>query len=263
MITGAKIFSIVILSALLTSCGGKPSHPVESAVFRNNIEELQQLIDAGFNVAEKINDRGQTALHVACHHGKPDAVKILIEVGADVRATDSRGRTPWATIVEKSSSQKSAFRQDESEVLIQLLKAGFEPDSVRGVGGRTIIHQLAERCERTGVLSTAVKTLKLSVDVRDDNGWTPLHVAASAGRWGACEDLLDAGANVNAETQSMVKETTTKGFSTTTDRVRYESGSRPLDLVSDHGTRSRSGVGDLLKNRGGTRNSAVNNDVYK
>ena len=47
------------------------------------------------------------------------------------------------------------------------------------------------------------KVGKAAVDTADDDGWTPLIIAASAGHNQLVEMLLDNGANVNATTSQV------------------------------------------------------------
>jgi ankyrin repeat protein len=58
------------------------------------IASLTALLAAGANVNQKDGGRGLTALHEAARWGWNDVVRFLIEHGADVHATDSRGMTP-------------------------------------------------------------------------------------------------------------------------------------------------------------------------
>ena len=54
------------------------------------------------------------------------------------------------------------------------------------------------------LLSISLKVGKAAVDTADDDGWTPLIIAASAGHNQLVEMLLDNGANVNATTSQVV-----------------------------------------------------------
>lgn len=38
--------------------------------------------------------KGNTALHEACHNGKLDVLKTLLDAGSDVKATTNEGETP-------------------------------------------------------------------------------------------------------------------------------------------------------------------------
>ncbi|HOI83817.1 MAG TPA: ankyrin repeat domain-containing protein, partial [Campylobacterales bacterium] len=60
--------------------------PLENAARNNNIEMLDLLLDSGFDINEKNERWGDTALHVASHEGRLDAVKLLIKRGAKVDA---------------------------------------------------------------------------------------------------------------------------------------------------------------------------------
>ena len=69
---------------------------------------------------------------------------------------------------------------------------------------------IAQR-NQSRIVSISLKVGKAAVDTADDDGWTPLIIAASAGHNQLVEMLLDNGANVNATT-SQVAVGTDFGF---------------------------------------------------
>jgi ankyrin repeat protein len=56
-------------------------------------EAVRVLLDHGANVGAKDND-GRTPLHKAVENRMSKAVRVLLEHGADVGANDNQGRTP-------------------------------------------------------------------------------------------------------------------------------------------------------------------------
>ena len=67
--------------------GGTPLH------WAKNKEIAVALIDAGCHIDAK-NFNGDTALHVACQHGRLEVVMALISYGANVDLKDQEGNTP-------------------------------------------------------------------------------------------------------------------------------------------------------------------------
>lgn len=61
------------------------------------IAVLNALLAAGANVDAVEKLTGMTPLHVACLHGRPEAVRLLLLSGADRTICDYTGRTPVDT----------------------------------------------------------------------------------------------------------------------------------------------------------------------
>ena len=60
----------------------------------NNITDIQRCLDAGVDPDHSWYSRefnGTTPLHWACFYNKPEAVKLLVERGADVEAIHGNG----------------------------------------------------------------------------------------------------------------------------------------------------------------------------
>ncbi len=255
--------SCLLLCAVWAGCGGSTatSDPLGKAVFQRDEDEIRRLAAAGVDLNRSINDSGETALHFACRKGFGKPATLLVELGADVQRHDAEGNTPWDVIWKKQTS--GSLRQGEIEALTAIVKAGYVPEVEMDDRGRTFLHQLAERHTQNGpeFVALVIEETTLDVTARDNNGWTPLHVAAFDGNYGACQALLEAGADVNAETTTTLQKSTTKGFSESTV-YRYEAGSRPLDLVRSRGTRLTKSVVPLLEEHGGKKSGDVNNVMF-
>jgi ankyrin repeat protein len=87
--------------------------PLHMAVGQRDPVALRLLLARGAD--PKVKDKtGETHLHRAARVGYDDMVKLLIEVGAEVNATDSRGMTPldWAVAGgEKAAAAAEVLRQ--------------------------------------------------------------------------------------------------------------------------------------------------------
>ncbi|KAF4658946.1 hypothetical protein FOL47_007779 [Perkinsus chesapeaki] len=57
---------------------------------------VEWLADSGCNPSEPLAHIGITPLHIAVLNGRPETVRELIKVGADINAKDSSGMTPLA-----------------------------------------------------------------------------------------------------------------------------------------------------------------------
>ena len=122
----------------------------------------------------------ETPLHHAVIERKHDSLEKLLELNADTEAATAQGRTALHIAA-------SADCPDVKMVRL-LLAAGAKPEA-RDVMGASVLHEAArsgsevldavlERCEAALVLNA------------DDNGATPLHVAASYGDMESVKKLL-------------------------------------------------------------------------
>jgi ankyrin repeat protein len=119
----------------------------------------------------------------------------------------------------------------------------------KGPGGRTGMH-VAAKWDDTAALARLMKR-DMSVDVRDDNGATPLFEAAQYARLGAVRWLLGHGADVNAQ-----------GKAGLTALLLASRDSRPADRTNDPSpgpqtTTALNDVAALLLDRGANPDRAM------
>ncbi len=103
------------LVALIEERSGPPTSVV-AAARRGDSNALTELLKRQGSPTDL--DRGRSALHYAVGSRRVEAVRVLLEHGADVNATDERGWTPL---------HHAAFQEDE-EIVQCLVDAGAERD---------------------------------------------------------------------------------------------------------------------------------------
>jgi len=245
------------------------------------------------------DEEGYTPLFRAAFDGNPEAVRVLIEAGAEVHTVSPVGDTPLEAIIpllyfpdypkvlrllveeyikrgmvdvtfnERKTLLYFAIVSGSLRQVKRLIERGItrvyadaSPDLalhvaiefehlsiakylVRELGldphvkdpefGDTLLHHAAD----TGnlrIVKFVVEELGVSLNVRNNEGFTPLHTAAFAGHLNVVRYLVSAGANVNA---------------------RDKNGNTPLHLAAMWGNGGvvsylvRNGANVTLRNREG------------
>jgi YD repeat-containing protein len=108
---------------------GTPQPALHTAAFRNDVAEMQRLLDQGADV-DAIDSSSRTALMLAASTGRSKAVQFLLEHGASTKTRDREGNTPL---------HQAASGSGNAEVLRLLLNAGADVRASNNYG-RTPLH---------------------------------------------------------------------------------------------------------------------------
>ena len=167
--------------------------PAHRAAKDGDVGALRRELENG--VSPNILSPGRwRPLHHLCSRGdnpeaRVDCLHVLLEAGADIHAPDDPQRTPL----------HYAASQSNEEVVAALLEAGA--DMNRGdIHGETPLHRACVRSD--SVVEPALVLIRngAAVDVRDDDGHTPLDWAIIYSRRRLVPILLRAGATPPAQT---------------------------------------------------------------
>lgn len=187
------------------------------------------------------NEHGETPLHLACRSSSSEAVKLLLDLGADIDALDGSGASPLfraayegqkdnvAVLLSWSPSPDLNIQRaqdedgwtalhaayDNPEITRMLLEAGADPTIKSNNGDPPFF--LAADCYSNTVEQYLHAANKVDPNARNsEDGSTALHVAAEAYRAGddtessversieVCRLLLAEAADINATTNEGV-----------------------------------------------------------
>lgn len=185
----AKKIPPTLRNFVLQGKDGRGRSPFLRAVICDHPYLVQFILDSQGTYEVNLKDpTGATALHYSVLNAWDRKVTtILLANGADVNATDNRGRTPLHNIAK---IKKPPFV--DSTHTIMLVQRGAVVDA-RDADGMTLLHLAS----RYGNLEMASELLKAGVNIeaQDVNGATPLRLAASSGHTALVKLLLEKGAH--------------------------------------------------------------------
>uniref|UniRef100_A0A0C9QTL1 phospholipase A2 n=1 Tax=Fopius arisanus TaxID=64838 RepID=A0A0C9QTL1_9HYME len=163
------------------------------------------------NILNSRNSAGQTPLHVACQSDKPDCVKALLMIGADVNISalestrncpsyvgDLLNSKPNSLIAEDMKSGGTPLHWSSSrEVVNALIEMNCDIDALN-FDGKTALHIMVIRKRLECVV--ALLSHMASVNIVDNDGNSPLHIAvAKGGTLTIVQMLLGFGADLNGK----------------------------------------------------------------
>jgi len=153
------------------ACAQRPESPLTQAAIRNDVAALRQLLDDGHNADE--GGDPWTPLIWASRSGSIEAIKVLLDSGADVNLAGSTGDN-WA-----ATPLQHAILQRQPAAVRLLLDRGADPNRGAGPGSPAPLLLAA------GDTDPAILNLLLAhgadPTVEDEHGATPLSRAVSAG----------------------------------------------------------------------------------
>uniref|UniRef100_S4RZ36 Protein phosphatase 1 regulatory subunit n=1 Tax=Petromyzon marinus TaxID=7757 RepID=S4RZ36_PETMA len=181
------------------------------ACIDENFDMVKFLVERDANINQADNE-GWTPLHAAASCGYIDIAKYLIAHGANVAAVNSESELPLDITedealedmlqeeLSKHGVDQDAARKEEEQVMMrdarQWLNSGRIDEVRHPKSGGTALHVAAAK----GYIDVIKLLLQagFDVNVRDNDGWTPLHAAAHWGKDEACRVLVENFCNMEA-----------------------------------------------------------------
>jgi ankyrin repeat protein len=196
------------------------------AIRRGDTAAVEALLDTDPRALARGDEQGMTPLLWAAVQGDVALVHLLLARGADAGVRDSRGATalmlaaerghlavvrllvPSANMDARGEALRSAACAGHQEVLVWLLDEAGAALEYGGTDGRTPLTcavlggqaALAEELLSRGAHLEARSSTFLPLENRVDTGWHPLHYAVDRRHPLLVQLLLQAGAQVDAET---------------------------------------------------------------
>lgn len=211
------VLSIVLLAILCYGCEQKAhdrAWPLseEPKRFQEVTESLNKLFEEGGDINlpqpfcssnskygpvinEKINRSNYTPLHIASMFGTTEAVKILIDRGANLEVCDRIGATPLHRSVQKGFADTSKL----------LIASGADVNAKDQSQSTPLFYAIPSR-ERSWSIHNVIEICNslieagADVNAKNDIFYTPLHSAVTSSHPEIVECLLEKGAQVNART---------------------------------------------------------------
>ncbi len=109
-----------------------------SAVSSNDLQGIAFFSKGGASIVNQQNMGGATALHIACREGNIDAVKALIENGANPNIADNEGWTPLMRAVLTANA----------EITDLLIDKGADVSALNSDGDSVIVQAAASDCAK-------------------------------------------------------------------------------------------------------------------
>ena len=207
---------LILAAGAMAFAADTSSDAFYTAIRNNDLQQLKGLLNTA-DALKNRDARGITPLMSAAAAGSMEAMRMLIEKGADVNATNAFGST--ALMWSVSDLAKTRLLLDSGANVNAASKAGRTALLIAAMGGRSseivelLIARGADVKAKDGANFTTLnaatigndtETIRIliaaGVDVNTPGGpgFTPLINAASVGNVAAAKMLIAKGANVNA-----------------------------------------------------------------
>lgn len=168
--------------------------PLHSAIIRQDVQIASLLLEAG-SYTEAPGKGGYKPLAMAIQSRNLEMVRLLLEHGTNVHCRC--GTSPNALMYAAKTGGIAVFEEILSKSAAENLKA-------RDLEGRTVMHAFALGDQVKDEIPDMLELLlenQVGLDIADERGMTPLHVAVKAGNVMMVSGLVDVGASEHFRNQ--------------------------------------------------------------
>ncbi|KAJ6829100.1 putative ankyrin-3 [Iris pallida] len=181
----ASILSQALVSgASICSTDLSVFSPLHFIAESGNAESLQMILHSSTENINKLDGSGMTPVMLAARAGQADAFRLLVMAGADVTMKTPDGDTVMSVLAQEGpAALKDSFQQILLDAVLAYVLTDHEPFRA--------LHYAAQK----GDTSSIIQLLKMGflVDALDDDGYSPLMLAAMEGHTDVCKILLYQG----------------------------------------------------------------------
>lgn len=142
----------------------------------NDVDALEKALRSNPSLANIENEQGLTALGIASHFGKKDAVQILINYHADINAV-SHSKIEF---IPSNTALHAAIAGERDLEVIELLLKNKAETNIFDSNGHTVLHTAAFHDNNTELISLLIQH-GASVHAKVDGGKTALEIATEQG----------------------------------------------------------------------------------
>jgi ankyrin repeat protein len=178
----AKLLSVVIF--LIPACVFAAD--IHDLVKEGELKDVKAKIASDPKLLNAKNTIGATPLSLAALYGRTEIVKWLIETGADANNIEDAFSTPFFLAVYGNDIETAKVLLPKTKVL--------NPQK----NGMTLLHMIAIGQNNAAAIELLIAN-GVDIEVRNEQGFTPLHTAVSMKSEAAIQTLLKCGANIEAK----------------------------------------------------------------
>jgi ankyrin repeat protein len=192
--------------------------PLRHAALRGRVEIMTMLLDAGADI-NAVEKNRNTACQVAIWYDQFDALKLLVERGANIDVVDSNGDSMLSFVASLNRNKRFAILLLDAgapldglspfhlmrlvksvAVFNRLLARGVNFTAMRDNDSATLCHYVARNVTSENDLRFLVNVWgNDAVHAVDDDGRTPLYWASSDGNDSAVRVLVEMGADIDRQ----------------------------------------------------------------
>src|SRR5262245_57411617 len=183
---------VILTSVILTAAA--IDAPVANAVMNGDRDAVRSLLKQKVNVNAAQGD-GMTALHWAAFRDDVEVAQLLVQSGANAKATTRNGALTPIFMAAKNGSPR---------MIELLLKAGADPNT-SDVNGATVL-MIASTAGNPESVQALLKSGANANAKENTNGQTALMFAAWENRGSVIRALVSAGADMSVTTKTMKLE---------------------------------------------------------